>query len=354
MSQVLTPWRRFLFHLTGADPISMELSPGVAAEEAARVNAFGALLTIILLVHFVSMAMIAHDVFQSMSHIMPSYAYVGFIVIPCAVFCTLILFSFMRFVLNIGVDATGNFMSRLKTLLSRFPIWMVLLAFGLIAAIPIQVRALSDDIKINMILEHWERLTSKVLATQLIVAKQAVPVEQSCTEDLLKPEIFISIESSRVQVERCRAILVKWSQNGHDVEHSMKTLQLIDSELYQDGLIKRSQIAFAHAPGASWMIAFMIMLLYMSPVFTIAIAQKRAFDYVSHDIARHRLATLAGVEVYAVEAHDEKNRSIALNRYWDAEAQKSRMLQTHETELARTASDLELYKKNKSRELGLS
>jgi hypothetical protein len=354
MSQALTPWRRFVFLLTGSDPISLDLSHGVAAEEVARVKAFGFLLMIILLVHFASMAMIAHDVFQSMSDLMPSYAYIALVVIPCAVFCTLILFSFMRFVLNIGIDATGSFMSRLKTLLSRFPIWMVLLAFAFIAAIPIQVRALSDDIKINTILEHWERLTSKVLATQLVVAKQADPVEQSCIEDLLKPEIFISIESSLVQVERCRAILLNWSQNGHDIEHSMKTLQLIESELYHDGLIKRSQLAFKHAPGASWMIVFIFMLLYTSPVFTIAIAQKRAFDYVSHDIARHRLAIAAGIELYASEAHDEKNRSVALNRYWDVEAQKARMLQSLESELQQAASNLELYKKSKTQDSGLS
>jgi hypothetical protein len=346
-------WKQFAFHLTGSDLSALNGPQNIAEEELARVDSFAFFILSILVINFICFSLIANDVLTSLTQFMPYYVFVCLIVIPFGFFCTLILFVYMRFILQIGVDINGDSLFKMKIMLSRMPIWGVLLAFAFVAATPLQVRALSDDILINDALERWERLNVKILSIQLDSVNLDVVVQQSCVDDLIKPNIFFSIDQTLGKVEECKEMMAQWGLNGHNVTHSLKILNSIESELYASGLIARSQLAFSSAQGVSWLIILFMMLLYISPVFIRVISQKRAFEFVGFDIARLHLASHAGIELFAHEAHDERGKSVPLNRYWSVEDAKEYQFNRHGFDLISTSSELAKYKDAKKSEMGL-
>jgi hypothetical protein len=117
-----------------------------------------------------------------------------------------------------------------------------------------------------------------------------------------------------------------------DEAYSQRLLERVRSHLYTDGLISRSSHAFRVAPGASWLLALVMMTFFLAPYLTRVLARKRAYEYWRQDNHRRLVARKAHIELHAHDVFSRKGHSLPLHRYHGAEYAQQEMLQRFEQE----------------------
>jgi hypothetical protein len=296
--------------------------PDIAHEERRVARGYTAVLLGLLALNFVCTALSTYDVFIELQSSLSLYGYLAVIVLPVSLFWTLIVFSILRFLIQIGHDDNSDLWTRLRRILTMLPAWCLLPLLGFMASAPLQVRALSDDIRLNSVMVHWERLSADLINIQLAQARLKVLNQHECVTSLMRPDVVVVPTQSIVKAIECRAKVEAGSADPSTQAYSLRLLDAIHREIRDDGLIARSSLAFEAAPGTSWLIALLMMSLYSAPILVRMLARKRAYEYFQDDRARVDLMKVAGIELYAHEAFDQSGKSVPLHRYRSVETQQ--------------------------------
>lgn len=339
-----TGWDAFCFQISGGDSRALEVHPDIAHEERRVARGYTAVLLGLLALNFVCTALSTYDVFIELQPSLSLYGYLAIVVLPVSVFWTLIVFSILRFLIQIGHDDNSDLWTRLRRILTMLPAWCLLPLLGLMASAPLQVRALSDDIRLNSVMVHWDRLSADLINIQLAQARLKVPNNHECVTSLMRPEVVVAPTKSIVQLIQCRAKVEADSTDSSLQAYSLRLLDAIHREIRDDGLIARSSLAFEAAPGTSWLIALLMMSLYSAPILVRMLARKRAYEYFQDDRARLDLMNVAGIELYAHEAFDQSGRSVPLHRYRSVETQQRLVLADYEAKKMALLNQLSLQK----------
>ncbi len=321
MKASATGWDAFCFRISGGDSRALEVHPDIAHEERRVARGYTAVLLGLLALNFVCTALSTYDVFIELQPSLSLYGYLAIVVLPVSVFWTLIVFSILRFLIQIGHDDNSDLWTRLRRILTMLPAWCLLPLLGMMASAPLQVRALSDDIRLNSVMVHWERLSADLINIQLAQARLKVLNQHECVTSLMRPDVVVLPTQSIVKAMKCRAKVEADSANPSMQAYSLRLLDAIDREIRDDGLIARSSLAFEAAPGTSCLIVLLMMSLYSAPILVRMLARKRAYEYFQDDRARVDLMKVAGIELYAHEAFDQSGKSVPLHRYRSVETQ---------------------------------
>lgn len=322
MKATAAGWDAFCFGISGGDPRALEVHPDIAREERRVARGYTALLLGLLALNFVCTALSTYDVFIDLQPSLSLYGYLTVLVLPISLGWTLIVFSILRFLIQIGHDDNSDLWTRLRRILTMLPAWCLLPLLGLMASAPLQVRALSDDIRLSSVMVHWERLSADLINIQLAQARLKVLNEHECVTSLMRPEVVVVPTKSIVKVMECREKVEAESADPSLQAYSRRLLDAIHREIRDDGLIARSSLAFEAAPGTTWLIALIMMSLYSAPILVRMLARKRAYEYFQDDRSRLDLMNVAGIELYAHEAFDQSGKSVPLHRYRSVEAQQ--------------------------------
>jgi len=202
------------------------------------------------------------------------------------------------------------------------PAWCLLPLLGLVASAPVQVRALSDDIRLNSVMEHWDRLSADLIEIQLAQARMTTPNHHDCITPLMRTEVMVNPADSLAQVAECRVQIEVDGADPVQQAYSLRLLGAIRREIRNDGLIARVALAFESAPGTSWLIALIMMSLFSAPIVTRMLARKRAYEYLQYDRGRRTLMADASIELHAHEAFDAQGKPVPLHRYRRVEAEQ--------------------------------
>lgn len=323
MTTSSSTWDTFCFLISGGDIKALEAHPNIADEERRIAQSYACILLGLTILNFFLTGLSAFDVFIDLQPRLGKPLYVGLVVLPVALFWSAVVFCVLRFLIQIGHDVTASLWVRVRRLLTMLPVWCLIPLLGVLASVPIQVRALSDDIRLSSMLVHWERLNANLLEIQLKKSRLEVPSHHECVEALMTSEVVVDPAESLIKIGKCHDLIHEESEDQAKLAHSRLLLDTIRNEIYDDGLVARVNLAYTVAPGASWLIALVMMCLFSFPVLTKALARKRAFEYMESDRGRRDLMITAGIELHAHEAFDEAARPIPLHRYRSVEeAQK--------------------------------
>jgi len=322
MKTAATQWDAFCFLISGGDIQALEVHPDIAREERRVARGYAAVLIGLLSLNFICTGLSAYDIFIDLQ---PSLTFMGYlivVVLPLALLWTLIVFCILRFLIQIGHDVDSDWWSRLLRLITMVLACLPLPLLGLMASAPIQVRALGDDIRLSSAMEHWERLSTELIAIQLAEARVATPNHHDCVTPLMRSETVLAPAYSIAQVFECRAQVQAETADPARKAYSLRLLEAIQREIRDDGLIARVSLAFESAPATSWLIALIMMSLYSAPILTRLMARTRAYEYLHKDRARRDLMKVAGIELYAHEAFDANGMPVPLHRYRHVEAEQ--------------------------------
>lgn len=351
MKSSATGWDAFCFQISGGDSRALEVHPDIAHEERRVARGYSAVLLGLLALNFVCTALSTYDVFIELQPSLSLYGYLAIVVLPVSVFWTLIVFSILRFLIQIGHDDNSDLWTRLRRILTMLPAWCLLPLLGFMASAPLQVRALSDDIRLNSVMVHWERLSADLINIQLAQARLKVLNQHECVTSLMRPDVVVVPTQSIVKAIECRAKVEAGSADPSTQAYSLRLLDAIHREIRDDGLIARSSLAFEAAPGTSWLIALLMMSLYSAPILVRMLARKRAYEYFQDDRARVDLMKVAGIELYAHEAFDQSGKSVPLHRYRTAETQQRLVLADYEVKKLATIERLSRQKEDAQRSI---
>lgn len=332
MKPLATGWDAFCFRISGCDSRALEVHPDIAREERRVARGYTAVLLSLLALNFVCTALSTYDVFIDLRPSLSFYGYLAAVVLPISIVWTLIVFSILRFLIQIGHDDNSDMWTRVRRIFTMLPAWCILPLLGLMASVPLQVRALSDDIRLGSVMVHWERLSADLINIQLAQARLKVLNQHECVTSLMRPEVMVTPTKSIVQVIECRGKVEADSSDQSLQAYSLRLLDAIHREIRDDGLIARSSLAFEAAPGTSWLIALIMISLYSAPILVRMLARKRAYEYFQDDRARLDLMNVSGIELYAHEAYDQYGKSVPLHRYRSVETQQRLVQATYEAE----------------------
>lgn len=334
MKSTATHSDRFCFWVSGVDPLAMGAHPDISWEERSVAQGYTALLLVVMVVNFVCTALSVHDVFIDMQLWLTRPGYWVVVVVPFAAVWTLVVFSLFRFLIQIGHHGEGELWTRVRRLLAMAPVWCLIPLLGMLAAAPLQVRALADDIRVASVLARWNSLSEQLLELQLAQARDVAPTHHPCVNPLMRADVVLSYAKATVDIANCSLQIEAEVIDAREKSHSVQLLNTIKREVRDDGLIARVGTAFEAAPGTAWIIAILMMCLYAAPVLTRAVAHKRAYEYLEYDRGRRDLMLMAGIELHAHEAFDAVGRSVPLHRYRHVEALQRRKLAAYDAAVA--------------------
>ena len=329
-----TGWDAICFLISGGDFRALEAHPGIALEERRLARGYTTVLVGLLILNLACTGLSVYDIFIDLQPMLSLPGYLAIVVLPIALFWTLIVFSILRFLIQVGHDEDDDLWTRLRRLVTMLPAWCLLPLLGLMASAPLQVRALGDDVRLSSVMVHWSRLSADLINIQLAAARVAVPQHDECVTPLMRPEVIVDPAASNVRVAECRTIVEAGKANPERQAHSLRLLEAIHREIRDDGLIARVSFAYESAPGTSWLIALIMMSLYSAPILTRAMARKRPYEYLQHDRGRRELMNAAGIELHAHEAFDRNGNPVPLHRYRGVEAEQRMVLARYEVQKA--------------------
>lgn len=339
--------------VAGGDPEYFYLDDDIAADERRVARAYGIAILSITLIHFICTALSIHEVFIHLRERLSAPVYVGLLVLPIAFFWSALLFNLLRFTIQTGYEHDENWLGKLKRVVMLMPVWLVFPTLGFAAAVPLQTAALSDDIRFAAVVEHWERLSPALLEVHLSHAVQSDQPHHPCLKPLMTPQVFNDLEDSLQRLGTCQALIdapatasdsnaaSAAATSEFDAAYSGRLLDTVRIHLYADGLIARSKHAFRVAPGASWLLALVMMAIFSAPYLTRLLARKRAYEYWRQDSHRRWLARKAHIELHAHDVFDEKGHSLPLHRYHGVEYAQREMAQRFERERQQAQEALE-------------
>ena len=315
-------WDAFCFHISGSDPRALEIHSDIAKDERRVAGNYTFILLGLLALNFICSALSVFEVFIDMQPSLTLIGYLAVVVLPISALWTLIVFCILRFMIQIGHDETIDLWTRLRRLLTMLPAWCLLPLLGLMASAPLQVRALSDDIRLNSVMVHWKRLSTDLIGIQLLQAQANILNHHYCVTPLMRPEAIVYSLDSLIQLAECRELVKTDSVNAESQAYSLKLLEAVHREIKRDGLIAKVGFAFDAAPGTTWLIALIMMSLYSSPILTRMLARKRAYEYFMYDRGRLELMEVAAIQLHAHDAFDHDGNSVPLHRYRRVEVEQ--------------------------------
>jgi hypothetical protein len=333
--------------VAGGDPEYFYLDDNIAADERRVARAYGISILSVTLIHFICTALSIHEIFIHLREKLSAPIYIGLVVLPIALFASALLFNLLRFTIQTGYAHDEDWFGRLKRMVLLMPVWLVFPTLGLAAAIPLQTAALSDDIRFAAVVERWNRLGPVLLDEHLAHAVRSDKPHHTCLKPLMAPQVFNDLEDSMVLLGKCQAAVdaaaagTAATPSEFDEAYSKRLLAKVRNHLYTDGLISRSSHAFRVAPGASWLLALVMMTLFLAPYLTRVLARKRAYEYWRQDEHRRWVARKAHIELHAHDVFSRKGRSLPLHRYHGAEHAQRQMQERFEREQQQARDELE-------------
>ena len=353
--------------VSGGDPEYFYLDDDIAADERRVARGYGIVIMGVTLIHFICSALSIHEVFIHLREKLSAPVYLLLLVLPVSLFWSALVFNLLRFTILTGYEHDENWFGRLKRVVMLMPVWLIFPTLGFAAAIPLQTAALSDDIRFAAVVERWERLSPALLEEHLAHAVRSDKSHHACLKPLMTPQVFNDLEKSLQLLGDCQAqvdapapaqastaasapVTPQATTTGEgaaaaasdlDPAYSRRLLEKVRTHLYEDGLISRAEHAYRVAPGASWLLALVMMALFSSPYLTRLLARKRAYEYWRQDNHRRLLARKAHIELHAHDVFDEKGRSMPLHRYHGVEWAQKQMAQRFESERQRIQDELE-------------
>lgn len=314
--------------ISGSDPEYFFLEEEISTDERRIARAYSVINIGITIINFICTFLSIHYIFKELQISLGEIIYTELIVLPISIFWSLLLFNLLRFSTQAGYEHDENTVRKFYRILLSLPVWLVFPVLGFAAAIPLQTAALNNDIRFESVSNHWNNLSPALLEVHLTYVDNNGKPYHACVEPLLTPHIFNEINSSLSILQKCEET-VKNSFAGnsidYDPDYSLRLIETIRIHLYSDGLITQSSIAFKVAPGASWLLAMVMMLVFSATSLTRILARKRPFDYWRSDSYRRWLARLTHIEIHAHEVFDAKGKQIPLHRYHGAEFEQLRM-----------------------------
>lgn len=335
--------------VSGADPECFYLDTDIAADERRVARAYGISILTVTLIHFICSALSLYEAFIHLREKLSAPVYLLLLVLPVSLFWSAVVFNLLRFTILTGYEHDENWLGRLKRVLTLMPVWLIFPTLGFAAAIPLQTAALSDDIRFAAVVERWDRLGPALLEEHLAHAVQSDQPHHDCLKPLMKPQVFNDLAASIQQLGVCQALVdapaaatsgTAPAASAFDPAYSRRLLDRVRAHLYEGGLVSRSEHAFRVAPGASWLLALVMMVIFSSPYLTRLLARKRAYEYWRQDHHRRLLARTAGIELHAHDVFDKKGQSLPLHRYHGVEQAQREMVERFEREQQRVRDDL--------------
>ncbi len=344
--------------VSGTDPECFYLDSDIAADERRVARAYGISILTVTLIHFICTALSLYEAFIHLREKLSAPVYLLLLVLPVSLFWSAVVFNLLRFTILTGYEHDENWLGRLKRVLTLLPVWLIFPILGFAAAIPLQTAALSDDIRFAAVVERWDRLGPALLEEHLAHAVRSDQPHHDCLKPLMKPQVFNDLAASIQQLGVCQALVDApaapatgssptqeaagaAAANAFDPEYSRRLLDRVRDHLYEGGLVSRSENAFRVAPGASWLLALVMMVIFSSPYLTRLLARKRAYEYWRQDHHRRLLARVAGIELHAHDVFDRKGHSLPLHRYHGVEQAQRAMVERFEREQQQVRDDLE-------------
>ncbi len=350
--------------VSGGDPEYFYLDDDIAADERRVARAYGITILGVTLIHFICSALSIHEVFIHLREKLSAPVYLLLVVLPVSLFWSALVFNLLRFTILTGYEHDENWLGRLKRVVTLMPVWLVFPTLGFAAAIPLQTAALSDDIRFAAVVERWERLSPALLEEHLAHAVQSEKSHHDCLKPLMTPQVFNDLEKSLQLLGACQAQIdapgpeaqpaaagMAATASDLDPAYSRRLLEKVRAHLYEDGLISRAEHAYRVAPGASWLLALVMMALFSSPYMTRLLARKRAYEYWRQDHHRRILARTAHIELHAHDVFDAKGNSLALHRYHGTEHVQRETAQRFERERQQVQAELEARRAQAQRRL---
>jgi hypothetical protein len=351
MSLSGSTWDDLFCWVSGGDPEYFYLDDDIAADERRVARAYGISILSVTLINFICTALGIHEAFIQLREVLSAPIYIGWIVLPFALFWSALLLSLLRFTIQTGYEHDEDWLGRIKRVLFSMPVWLVFPTLGFAAAIPLQTAALSDDIRFAAVVKHWEDMGPALLNVHLQHAIVSDKPHHACLKPLMTPQVFNNLEDAAQRLGVCRALVDTVAASASaaapnatseiDTAYSIRLLDTVRTHLYADGLISRAEHAFAVAPGASWLLVLVMMAIYSAPYLTRLLARKRAYEYWRYDHHRQRLARTAHIELHAHDVFDAKGNAIALHRYHGAEYAQRQMHERFEREQKEAQDRLE-------------
>ena len=336
--------------VSGGDPEYFYLDDSIAADERRVARAYGISILCVTLIHFICSALSIHEIFIHLRDKLSAPVYIGLLVLPIALFWSALLFNLLRFTIQTGYEHDENWVGRVKRVLTLMPVWLVFPTLGFAAAIPLQTAAFSDDIRFAAVVKGWERMSPALLRVHLEHSAQSSKSYHRCLKPLMAPQIFSDREDSLLRLEACQALVdassTATTSAGDDIDaaYSGRLLETLRIHLRPEGLISQSEYAFQVAPGASWLLALVMMAIFLAPYLTRVMARKRAYEYWRQDNHRRLLARKAHIELHAHDVFSRKGHSLPLHRYHGVEYAQQEMVERFELEKKKIRQALETSK----------
>lgn len=347
--------------VSGTDPECLYLDGDIAADERRVARAYSISILTVTLIHFICTALSLHEAFIHLREKLSAPVYLILLVLPVSLFWSAVVFNLLRFTILTGYEHDESWLGRLKRVLTLMPVWLIFPTLGFAAAIPLQTAALSDDIRFAAVVERWDRLGPALLEEHLAHAVRSDQPHHDCLKPLMKPQVFNDLAASIQQLGVCQALVDApaapaapaagsapadgaagaAAASAFDPAYSRRLLDRVRAHLYEGGLVSRSEHAFRVAPGASWLLALVMMVIFSSPYLTRLLARKRAYEYWRQDQHRRLLARKAGIELHAHDVFDRKGQSLPLHRYHGVEQAQRAMVERSEREQQQVRDDLE-------------
>jgi hypothetical protein len=335
-------WDAVCFLVSGGDPNALVVHPDIAKEERRVARDYTFILLGLLILNFLCTSLSAYEVFIDLQPTLTLYGYLALVVLPISFFWTLMVFCILRFMIQIGHDKSNDAWQRFRRVLSMSPAWCILPMIGLMASAPLQIRAMSDDIRLNSVMTHWKRLSTDLIDIQLLQARAALLNQHNCVTSLMRPEVIVNPAGSLIKLVECRQAIELESPDAATQAYSLRLLDAIYREIKDDGLIARVNLAYDAAPGTTWLIALIMISLFSSPILTRMLARKRAYEYLQYDRGRRNLMEFAGIELHAHDAFDKNGNAVQLHRYRRVEAEASFIRDKYEAKKEEVVQQLRL------------
>ena len=330
VSVQLSYFDRFCFQFVGTDVNLAYLSTFIDRDERLIARSTTVLILSVLITNFVCTYLGFYDIFFDLQE---KLTYSGYLMVIAflALFWSLIVFNWFRLMLNTIYQKATTRWRKMRRILILFPILIVFLILGFLASIPIQVRLLADDVRLEFILTKWLQLGDQLLEIELTQLSSPSKSMHPCVENVSRISILFELDNSLKEISQCELNIKNSIDGSVASEASLNALSLIRKTLTPQGIIDRSSAAFLVVPGESWILVMSMMLFFTSPALVRLMANRRPFEYLRDDAHRHLLTKKFLIELYSYDKFDEKGLSIPVVRYHGVEDAVKEMKQRYES-----------------------
>ena len=226
MNVQLSYFDRFCFQFVGIDINLAYLSTFIDRDERLIARSTTLVILSVLITNFVCTCLGFYDIFFDLQE---KLTYSGYLMVIAflALFWSLIVFNWFRLMLSTIYQKATTRWRKMRRILILFPILVVFLILGFLASIPIQVRLLADDVRLEFILSKWLQLGDQLLEMELIQLNSPSKSMHPCVENVSRISILFELESSLKEISHCE-LNIKNSIDGSGANEASLNALLID------------------------------------------------------------------------------------------------------------------------------